>query len=158
MTTNATLPPRRPLHAGLAFVLCAALLGVSALPVSASPAEDQREAARGQGTTLRLDAQVAADPVPAPVAPVPAVPAPAVNATDGPRVVRVTPAPAEAPAVEPVIETMETRAIDPLNPERSVNPADNSVTVDLWMRVRRGFAMPDLQGDRYPRRHPCRRR
>ena len=43
MTTNATLPPRRPLHAGLAFVLCAALLGVSALPVSASPADSPTE-------------------------------------------------------------------------------------------------------------------
>lgn len=35
-------------------------------------------------------------------------------------------------------------AIDPLRPETRIDPHDASARADLWTRVRRGFAMPDL--------------
>ncbi|MEO8279457.1 MAG: transglycosylase SLT domain-containing protein, partial [Ideonella sp.] len=47
------------------------------------------------------------------------------------------PAVAQAPAVTPV-------PIDPLQPGRKVDLEDRSARVDLWARVRRGFAIPDL--------------
>jgi membrane-bound lytic murein transglycosylase D len=54
-------------------------------------------------------------------------------------VAAVTPpqAPADKPAAEP---------IDPLRPEVPVDLDDRSARVDLWERVRKGFAMPDLTG------------
>ena len=36
-------------------------------------------------------------------------------------------------------------AIDPLQPERKVDLEDRSARIDLWVRVRRGFAIPDLE-------------
>ena len=48
------------------------------------------------------------------------------------------PAVAQAPAPTPV-------PIDPLQPERKVDLDDRSARVDLWARVRRGFAIPDLE-------------
>jgi membrane-bound lytic murein transglycosylase D len=38
-------------------------------------------------------------------------------------------------------------AVDPLRPLVVIDPDDPSVRTDLWIRVRAGFAMPDLQGD-----------
>ncbi len=38
-------------------------------------------------------------------------------------------------------------AIDPLRPSVVIDPNDPSVRTDLWVRVREGFAMPDLDGD-----------
>ena len=37
--------------------------------------------------------------------------------------------------------------VDPLRPEMRLNLDDRSAQTDLWARVRRGFAMPDLDGD-----------
>jgi len=37
--------------------------------------------------------------------------------------------------------------VDPLRPLVVIDPDDPSVRTDLWIRVRAGFAMPDLQGD-----------
>ncbi len=54
----------------------------------------------------------------------------------------VVPAPAPAPlevAAPPAV------AIDPLRPERKVDLEDRSARIDLWVRVRRGFAIPDLE-------------
>lgn len=72
-------------------------------------------------------------PAAAPVAAAPAAsaPAPTVVATAPPE------APADKPAAEP---------IDPLRPEVPVNLDDRSARVDLWDRVRKGYAMPDLNG------------
>jgi membrane-bound lytic murein transglycosylase D len=61
-----------------------------------------------------------------------APPAPAVT----PR--RIEPAPVEVP-VPPAV------AIDPLQPERKVDLEDRAARIDLWVRVRRGFAIPDLE-------------
>ena len=38
-------------------------------------------------------------------------------------------------------------AIDPLRPTVVIDPDDPSVRTDLWVRVREGFAMPDLEND-----------
>ncbi len=38
-------------------------------------------------------------------------------------------------------------AVDPLRPEVRLDLDDRSAQIDLWSRVRRGFAMPDLNGD-----------
>ena len=37
--------------------------------------------------------------------------------------------------------------VDPLYPERPLNLDDSAATADLWVRVRRGFALPDLDTD-----------
>ncbi len=51
-----------------------------------------------------------------------------------------------APPV-PVAETPPpvATAIDPLIPGRKVDLEDRSARIDLWVRLRRGFAMPDLE-------------
>ena len=46
--------------------------------------------------------------------------------------------PAEPPAPPPV-------AIDPLRPEVRIDILDRSARTDLWARVRKGFAVPDLE-------------
>ena len=51
------------------------------------------------------------------------------------------PAPATEAAPPPAV------AIDPLRPEVRVDMNDRSARTDLWERVRRGFAMPDLDTD-----------
>lgn len=38
-------------------------------------------------------------------------------------------------------------AIDPLRPDVKIDPADVKARMDLWERVRRGFAIPDLETD-----------
>lgn len=47
-------------------------------------------------------------------------------------------APADTPAPPPV-------AIDPLRPEVRIDILDRSARTDLWARVRKGFAVPDLE-------------
>jgi len=66
---------------------------------------------------------VVAPPVPAPVMPVPAEPA-------------------AAPAAEP-----EPVVIDPLRPQVRIDPNDATARIDLWGRVRQGFAMNDLDSE-----------
>jgi len=56
-------------------------------------------------------------------------------------VLAATSAPAaEEPASAPV-------PVDPLRPEVRLDLDDRAAQTDLWARVRRGFAMPDLDGD-----------
>jgi membrane-bound lytic murein transglycosylase D len=59
------------------------------------------------------------------------------------------PAPAQAPAsgAEADPETFIAKLVDPIEPERPVDLFDDAAATDLWARVRKGFAMPDLQGD-----------
>jgi membrane-bound lytic murein transglycosylase D len=54
-------------------------------------------------------------------------------------------APADAASV-PAAESgpAVSAPIDPLRPEESVDLNSNAATIDLWMRLRRGFGMPDL--------------
>jgi len=76
-------------------------------------------------------------PQPAPPPTVATLPAPAASAPADVVVAVAQPpqAPADAPAAAP---------IDPLRPEVPVDLDDRSARVDLWERVRKGFAMPDL--------------
>ncbi len=54
----------------------------------------------------------------------------------------IEPPPAEAPApLEPT-----PVLIDPLQPEVQIDPDEVDEQIDLWTRVRQGFAMPDLEG------------
>ena len=64
--------------------------------------------------------------------------------------------PAQAPAALPVVAepsasaetlpevTKPPELIDPIRPDVRINPNEGEAQSDLWARVRRGFAMPDL--------------
>jgi membrane-bound lytic murein transglycosylase D len=73
-------------------------------------------------------------PPPGPAVVVPAPP---------PTVVEPPSTAASAPAVQDVATAAAT-PVDPLRPEIIVDPDDASARVDLWERIRRGFAMDDL--------------
>jgi membrane-bound lytic murein transglycosylase D len=49
-------------------------------------------------------------------------------------------------APEPEVATAPV-PVDPLRPEVRLDLDDRSAQIDLWERVRRGFAIPDLEGD-----------
>ncbi len=53
----------------------------------------------------------------------------------------LTPAPAATD------ERVVVMPVDPLRPDAQLDLADQSATLDLWARVRSGFAMPDLDTD-----------
>ncbi|MEP6873439.1 MAG: transglycosylase SLT domain-containing protein [Burkholderiales bacterium] len=53
---------------------------------------------------------------------------------------------ASAPAAADEVATAPV-AVDPLRPEVRLDLDDRSAQTDLWARVRRGFAMPDLDSD-----------
>ncbi len=53
---------------------------------------------------------------------------------------------ASMPPAEPEIATAPV-PVDPIRPEVRVDLDDRSAQIDLWMRVRQGFAMPDLDTD-----------
>ncbi|MEK8048488.1 transglycosylase SLT domain-containing protein [Ideonella margarita] len=123
-----------------AFALAAATLlsGCASTPLppmqATSPAGTgaARQVARAPGTQLLLDAAAA----PAEAAPVAQPP------------VLATTTQAVAGSQD---ETMVTAPIDPLNPDQPVNLDDKTANRDLWVRVRRGFTMSDLDDD-YVRR------
>jgi len=135
-----TLPPssssRLPLRS--LIVLCAALLSACASsPVrptaAASAASDgPRVFPRAQGTQLLLDA--------APVDPTPPVVAAAGPAAP------TSPAAMATPSAE-TDEAVAGAPIDPLRPDRPIDLYDDTASKDLWVRVRRGFGMPDLSDD-----------
>jgi membrane-bound lytic murein transglycosylase D len=47
----------------------------------------------------------------------------------------------------PGAQAVEMLAMDPLDPQRRVDLADASAERELWVRVRQGFGMPDLDDD-----------
>ncbi|WP_374565372.1 transglycosylase SLT domain-containing protein [Ideonella sp.] len=58
------------------------------------------------------------------------------------------PAAAPAPAGPgPEAESFVATPIDPMQPDRPVDLFDDTARVDLWARVRAGFAMPDIDND-----------
>ncbi|OYT88647.1 MAG: lytic transglycosylase [Burkholderiales bacterium PBB6] len=91
-----------------------------------------RQVARAPGTQLLLDAAAA--------------PTNATPAAQSPVLATTTQAVAGSQD-----ETMVTAPIDPLNPDQPVNLDDKTANRDLWVRVRRGFTMSDLDDD-YVRR------
>jgi membrane-bound lytic murein transglycosylase D len=81
--------------------------------------------------------ETAAPAAPAPVAPPVAASAPASA---------LSVAAAEPPAASPAEAKAATEPIDPLRPDEPVNLDDRSARADLWERVRKGFAIEDLDG------------
>ncbi|MFZ2649721.1 MAG: transglycosylase SLT domain-containing protein [Burkholderiaceae bacterium] len=81
-----------------------------------------------QPTTMTVDA-----PVPAESAQIPASTRPA-----GPVMDQAPQGQVQAPATPELI--------DPLQPGVSIEPADDDEQIDLWTRLRQGFAMTDLEG------------
>lgn len=64
--------------------------------------------------------------------------------------------PAMAPAISLPVESGRDVAgtpVDPLEPEKTVNLDDRAARIDLWARVRTGFAMPDLAPSDLVARH-----
>ena len=61
-------------------------------------------------------------------------------------VLGTAPAPASTSATEPEVADAPV-PVDPLRPEVRLNLDDRTAQTDLWERVRRGFAMADLDGD-----------
>lgn len=88
-----------------------------------------------------------------PVGPAPPTPAPP-RAADAPLTDATSPA-AVAAALREALIAAEARAkgppapipIDPILPKEPLDLNDRSAQTDLWARVRRGFAMPDLNSD-----------
>ena len=84
------------------------------------------------------------DTAPAPVAdasapgPIVALPSPTTTNVEPPSAAASAPAEDGAPAA--------AAPVDPLRPEVIIDPHDASTRVDLWERIRRGFAMDDLDG------------
>jgi membrane-bound lytic murein transglycosylase D len=129
-----------------------------------SPMNQLVRRARAQLASLLLAAVVAGcatQPAPTPPLPVAGIPAaaPAASApaeATAAAVAASAPAPA-ASAVASVAPGSETDAVpvpvptDPLRPDARIDTNDAEAQTDLWDRVRRGFAMPDLDDD-YVRR------
>ena len=84
-------------------------------------------------------------------APAPSAPAAAASAPDSATVAQAAASAASAPAAAASApETEEAEAtvpVDPLRPETPVDMKDATARTDLWSRVRRGFAMADLDND-----------
>ena len=59
----------------------------------------------------------------------------------------VVPAASAAVSAPAVDERVVVVPVDPLRPEVQVDLADQTTRIDLWARVRRGFAVPDLDTD-----------
>ena len=79
-------------------------------------------------------------PAVVPAQPEAAAAAPAASAAAAPRMATTAPVTDAAPIPVPV-------PVDPLRPEVPLNLDDRSAQTDLWTRVRKGFAMPDLDTD-----------
>ena len=95
---------------------------------------------------LALLSACATPPSTPPPSAVPAVAAAAPQRSDGPAAAVQVDTPAAAPAAAPEVAAAPV-PVDPLRPEVRLNLDDRSAQTDLWARVRRGFAMPDLDGD-----------
>ncbi|MEF7616151.1 transglycosylase SLT domain-containing protein [Aquincola sp. MAHUQ-54] len=109
--------PRRPLGLSGLTALTASLL-LAACATTAPPGA-------GTGSSSTIDtAPVAATPPAAPVQPV------------------STPTSPQQPAAEAA-----GAPVDPLRPEVPINIDDDAARTDLWVRVRNGFGMPDLDTD-----------
>lgn len=101
--------------------------------------------------TLLLAACATAPP-PSPTPEPPSTPAPVVAAASAPPIAASAPAIAASAASPPAADD-EPPAVaagtptDPVRPGEAVNLADDTARRDLWVRIRRGFSMPDLDTD-----------
>jgi len=77
--------------------------------------------------------------------------APPVAVVERPIAVEKVPPPdaaASEPAAAPAEDAAVPVPVDPLRPEVQVDLNDEAARADLWARVRRGFAMPNIDNDR----------
>lgn len=81
-----------------------------------------------------------------PVEPPPAAPPPAVAAASAPEPAAAAASAAVAEAEEPPAEAAGAPT-DPLASDAPVDLGDEAARRDLWVRIRRGFAVPDLDTD-----------
>ncbi|HEV8692495.1 MAG TPA: transglycosylase SLT domain-containing protein [Ideonella sp.] len=101
----------------------------------------------GCATTTTPAPVVDALPVSPAVAPPTPTPTPTPTAAE-PVAVDPSAAPTTSPAPAPAeAESFVATPIDPVEPERPVNLQDTTAQIDLWGRVRKGFAMPDVDND-----------
>jgi membrane-bound lytic murein transglycosylase D len=70
-----------------------------------------------------------------------------VDSASGPGATTATTPDAPVSAPTSVDGDVTTVPVDPLRPEVRLDLDDRSAQTDLWVRVRRGFAMPDLTGE-----------
>ena len=146
---------------GTALLALSALFGGCATPPSPTP---EQASARTPITDAAVSTQaaetspVAATADPLPPAPVASMPAPAAAQASSPASSAVSqatgtarrPATAEAPDASignaPLAPTAQAapRPVDPLQPDAKIDFDDDKSHADLWLRVRKGFAMPDL--------------
>ncbi len=97
----------------------------------------------GACSTLVAPPDQSAD-LPAVIAALPDAPAMTDSTSAAPEASASTPMQA-APVGSEADETpLVAKPIDPLRPEESVDLDSKVATIDLWMRLRRGFAIPDL--------------
>jgi membrane-bound lytic murein transglycosylase D len=143
---NLRLLPGRPSAATLLlpFALAWALGACTSIDLSQPPAAAaaQGEAdAAARAASASASAAGEAAPVVAQAASAAegaaSAPASAASAVDGEMASE-----ADAPSAEPAPAVLPP--FDPLQPEARVNLDDGSARADLWQRVRRGFAMPEL--------------
>ncbi|HEX6708097.1 MAG TPA: transglycosylase SLT domain-containing protein [Albitalea sp.] len=85
---------------------------------------------------------VAQATAPAASAPAPAASAPAADAVEATAAAAAVEAAVNAP-----VEAEAPKPVDPLRPESIVDLNDVAAQADLWARLRRGFAMPELDTD-----------
>ena len=76
----------------------------------------------------------------------PSTPVQAAPVADAPASVAAPQATASALLQEPEIAVAPV-PVDPIRPEVRIDLDDRTAQIDLWMRVRQGFAMPDLDTD-----------
>jgi membrane-bound lytic murein transglycosylase D len=99
----------------------------------------------GACATVVPDPLVVGEATPAPTAAAEPPPA-AASAPDLPVAASVAIALAEAAQAEDSGPATEA-PVDPLRPEARIDLDDRAARIDLWQRVRSGFAMPELDGD-----------
>ena len=97
---------------------------------------------------LSLVAGCATPPTETPASDAPAVVAPVERPIAIEKVAPPEPAASEPAATAATEEAAVPVPVDPLRPEVQVDLNDEAARADLWMRVRRGFAMPNLDNDR----------
>src|SRR5262252_807739 len=124
----------------LAIGACALAAGCSQIPWDSSPANDKPAPAPGPASAAAAAAAPLALPIAVPPAPVSA-PSPAAVAPSAPVGPALMPDPRSAEAFLLPPKPRDAKELEPPHSVDLARPAD-----DLWDRIRKGFAMPDLDG------------
>jgi membrane-bound lytic murein transglycosylase D len=131
---------------------CAAALALLLAGCAALPEAPEPGISGVPSPTVDSAAAPTAIVVAPPVAPPPQAPQPTPSVPDAARAqdgTKLSPAAAAIevqPAAAPLPLEPTPVLIDPLRPEVQIDPDEVDDQIDLWTRVRQGFAMPDLEG------------